>query len=416
MRVIVLIALAILGLDIAVHPASAQSWTSPRGRPPLWQIIALDRSGDTSWLYGAEDIAGDGASKFEADEAAADLTSVYADADRDRVWIRAYVAGTNPIPAELITFFFIDTDADARTGAHADAKELWAEFKTDPSSGGYERAIGVRGNGQLIGAYRWDAAQKRWTMLMPETDAIQIEIDRDQDPLPLSGKEHAYVQVAARHAISGLDAACKGSIFVRTWLDDPPQRSFGDDVAAAASCRPQLNPDGDPVILHAESCDADKDCPASARCREHVCVFEFACGADGDCRTGERCLSSKCVKVVTGACDDAADCEGLVCDASKCVACAESGSKACASGYACTPRGTCVDPDRVAMSGGETGGRGGADGGGGGSGAKDDDEYPDGKVRGGSFHCAAGSGESGSGWLWLVPLLALVFWRRARWS
>jgi hypothetical protein len=408
MRAFVLVAIAIVGVSVGVSAAGAQTWTNPRGRPPLWQIIALDRSGETGWLYGAEDISRDGASKLEADEASADLRSVYADADRNRVWIRAYVAASGNVSADLKMFFFIDTDERSDTGAGADATDLRPEFETDPSAGGYERAIGVGADGMLIGAWRWDAAMSRWTALTPSANAIQIEIESDQDPLRLAGTDHAYVQIAIEHSISGLDASCNGRIFVRSWLDDPPQRAFGDAVLGAAPCRPELDGLGDPEILRTGSCSADKDCPGAGHCREQICVFDYTCGSDVECRSEERCTSSLCVKVVSGTCDDDADCDGLVCDGDACVACSANGNRACADGLACTPSGTCVDPgDAAAGSGGKAGS---GDDAGGGSGAE---EYPPGKVRGGSFHCAAVSGERVSAsWLYAAPLLGL--WLRRR--
>src|SRR4051812_39304237 len=149
MRVSVVIAIAIVGVSIGVSAASAQSWSNPRGRPPLWQIIAVDSSGETGWPYGAEDIAGDGAGKLDSDEASADLRSVYADADKDRVWLRSYVAATGTLSADLVMFFFIDADERSDTGGGADAIDLRPEFKRDPSAGGYERAIGVGADGKL---------------------------------------------------------------------------------------------------------------------------------------------------------------------------------------------------------------------------------------------------------------------------
>ena len=408
MRASLWVAIATVVVGLSTSAAGAQTWTSPRGRPPLWQIIALDKSGEKSWPFGAEDIAGDGAGKFEADEASADLRSVYADADRNRVWIRAYVAATGNASANLVTFFFIDTDENSETGGGADSTDLWPEFESDPSEGGYERAVGVRVDGMLIGAWRWDTAGKRWMVVTPTTGAIQIEVDRDQDPIRFAGNEHAYVQVALEHSISGLDASCNGDIFVRTWLETPPDRSFGDTLLGAAACRPDLDNGGDPDILPRE-CDEDADCPAGGKCREDICVWEYTCDSDADCRDGERCMGSICVKVVSGPCDGDEDCEGLVCDANMCVACTQSGNRACESGLVCTPNGTCIDPDDAA---GGSGGSGGRPDGGGGSGAT---EYPPGKVRGGSFHCAAISGERGlGGWLYAAPVLALWLRRRRK--
>src|SRR5687767_8607530 len=88
----------LLSLALPVGRVAAQSWSAPRGRPVLWQISSVDASGEQGWPYGREDVAGDGLDSFESDEAATDLRTVYADADADELWIRAYVAATGAPP------------------------------------------------------------------------------------------------------------------------------------------------------------------------------------------------------------------------------------------------------------------------------------------------------------------------------
>src|SRR5688572_16119937 len=89
--------------------ARAQTWSSPRGRPALWQIISVDESGEAGWPYGAEDVAEDGIDSFDPDEAGADLRTVYADADATGLWIRAYVASEAAPPESVVAYFFIDS-------------------------------------------------------------------------------------------------------------------------------------------------------------------------------------------------------------------------------------------------------------------------------------------------------------------
>jgi hypothetical protein len=416
MRAIVVVAIVVVGICTGAASVRAQTWTSPRGRPPLWQIVSVDRSGERAWLYDAEDIAGDGAGAFQPDEAAADLRSVYADADRDRLWIRAYVASASAPPPELTMFYFIDVDRRDDTGGAAAAMPLWPDFMTDPSDGGYERAFGVRADGEVLGAWRWDSANERWQEQTPGPMAIEVEAERDRDPIRVAGLEHGYVQVSVEHALAGLDASCAGALFVRSWLETSAQRSFGDAVLSAGLCRGESNGIGDPLVLRIASCAADSDCPAAGRCRERVCLLEYECGSDVDCRTGERCTGSACVKVVTGSCDADSDCDGLVCEGSSCSACSDNGARACADGLVCTPRGACVDPSDAAAGAGATGGsaaRGGSGGtsgraGSSGSAGDADEDIPPGKVRGGAFHCAAvgGQGHGTAAWLWLAPLLA----------
>ena len=413
--------LALGAASLHVEPVFAQTWTSARGTPPLWQIIAIDHSGEAGWLYGAEDIAGDGANKFEADEAATDIRSLYADADADRLWVRAYVAANADLPAELVAFFFIDVDSRADTGGSADAKDLWPAFSPDSTAGGYERAIGVHGNGELVGVFRWNASSRSWMKQnpAPNASALRVELMRGLDPLRVAGNDHAYVQLALDHTLSGLDASCSGAIFVRSWLDKPAERSFGDELLAAAPCRPKLDGLGDPAVLRPGSCDADRDCPAAGRCRQHVCVFEYACSNDTDCRTGERCMGSSCVKRVEGTCGDASDCMGLVCDGGNCVACADNGARACASGLICTPNGSCADPQMLTAGSGATAGHSGGGGGNNAGTRNTEDTYPPGKVRGGSFHCAITHGtgsEHGPHALWYTvpPLFLWLLCRMTR--
>ena len=410
-------AVMLAGACALAAPLHAQTWTSPRSRPPLWQIISVDRSGEKGWLWGAEDIAKDGAAKYEMDEAATDLRTVYADSDRDRLWIRAYVGTTQPPPANLLFFAFLDTDARSDTGGGADATALRSEFSADPSRGGYERAFGVQADGSILGAWRWDTAQRKWVSLAPRgdedagaealADSIAVEARRDRDPVRVAGLEHGYLQFSAAHTLTGLNANCAANIFVRSWLDAAAPRSFGDEVQSEARCRPALDAFGDPNVLRVASCDADADCPAAGRCREQVCLLEYECDADADCRSEERCDASVCTKVVSGACDVSADCEGLVCDDGSCVACAERGARACATGRVCAPNGECLDPKAVGP--GPTGGSGAAAG----SGAGPSD-LPPGKVRGGAFHCALAPEHGRAVPAWLLGLVALALAARGR--
>src|ERR1700759_3781948 len=74
--------------------AHAQTWSLKRQRPSLFEIIAVDRTAEAGWPFGQEDIAGDGVTTTEPDEAAVDLRSVYADARAKKLWLRAYVSAT----------------------------------------------------------------------------------------------------------------------------------------------------------------------------------------------------------------------------------------------------------------------------------------------------------------------------------
>jgi hypothetical protein len=413
--------LAILGCIVSIAtlcavPAEAQTWSSPRTRPVLWQLISIDESGEPGWPYGGEDIAGDGLASFEADEAASDLRTVYADADASRTWIRAYVASELAPADAVIVYFFVDGDERDDTGGEAEDSALWPELAADPSGGGYEHVVAARGDGTLQGAWRWDAQAERWSPVTPRPADSTVQIDVDLDPIRIGDLERGYVQIELAHQLTGLDASCSGRIFVRSWHDDAPARAFGDDDVRARACRPTLDVFGDPDVLREPGCDADSDCPADGRCREGVCLFTSGCSAGGDCRDDERCLVGACVRVVEGSCDADADCNGLVCRTGDCVECAENGAQACDDPLLCSPNGQCVDPERGPPTAGRggtggagSGGRGGRGGTGGGTGG--DGATPPGKVRGGAFQCATvapiGSARARGGAWWLVLVLAL---------
>ena len=286
------IAVTLLGALIQTTSVSAQSWTAARTRPPLWQINSVDASGEPGWPYGSEDIAGDGTGTFPDDEAGADLRTAYADADADRLWLRAYVSGDAAPAMQLVAFFFLDIDGRDDTGGDAAGMPFWRDWDADPSAGGYERAVGVRGNGTLIGAYGW--MNDGWIPLPAPEDTVVVEVGSDRDPILFGTVEHGYVQVMLDHSGFGLDASCDGDVYVRLWHDGTGQRSFGDDDDAEAACRAPTDRYGDPNVLRRGTCNDDDDCPADGTCEDGVCMFEYACSRDGECRGGERCTSGAC--------------------------------------------------------------------------------------------------------------------------
>lgn len=372
-------------------PARAQTWSAPRGRPALWQIVSVDKSGEVGWPYGREDVAGDGTESLEADEAATDLRTVYADADPDRLWIRAYVVSEDAPPDAVTVYFFIDSDDRDSTGGDAETNALWPELDADPTAGGYDRAIAARGDGSVAGAWRWDAQAAEWTEIGPPAPDIEVEVDRDVDPIRIGVPERGYVQVDLDHDVSGLDASCQGNVFVRVRYDQAPTRVFGDDDDQSSACRVPTDAFGDPRVLRDPGCERDEDCPLDGRCREGICLFAYDCSGDQDCRGDERCENDACVRVIDRDCARDADCDGLVCDGGTCTACSENGARACAAGLLCSPNGACIDPDD-GPSGGGSGGRGGS-GGSGGSGTAG--AAAPGTTRGGAFECSAARAGTG---------------------
>jgi hypothetical protein len=377
---------------LAAATASAQTWSSQRERPALWQIISVDATGEPGWPYGDEDIAKDGAATFLIDEARTDLRTTYADADANRLWLRSYVSADEMGP-DLVAFFFVDADLNTKSGGPALSDVVWPLFESDPSAGGYEYVVGVRGDGSLLGHYRWNASTRLFEAQAVKPNTIAAAAGRDQDPILIGRPSHGYVQVAIDHALSQLDQNCHARIYVRLW-NDVPSRAFGDDDLGPAACRPEENAYGDPLVLQPDRCTSDADCPAGGRCEGEVCLFTYSCD---DCRDGEVCEGSKCVREVVASCTDDADCDGLVCESGACVACTESGARACDSGRLCSPDGSCVTPEET-------------------TGDSGDQNSDDGGVRGGAFHCSAAPGPAmlaslpSLGWLlalaWLPARLA----------
>lgn len=357
--------------------ASAQTWSLRREQPALFEIVAIDETAQPQWPFGSEDIAKDGAGTYAADEAAVDLRSVYADTRSDGFWVRAYVASAvAPMPS-AVAFFFLDNDSNARTGGKAEGDGLLDGWSTDPSPGGYEVAVGMRGDGSAIGVFFWDGAKDVWTLQPDKPALVTVETGNVLDPVGLSGDDHAYFQIMLDAKVVELGDGCTGPLFVRTWNDATGTRAFGDS-SDVTICKARLNAHGDPEILRSNECASDASCPAHGECRERTCVFEYACSKDDECRAGERCTASVCVRVVDKSCDADADCDGLVCASDKCTACSDSGDRACASGYVCTPGGTCIRPGDRGTSGRNGGGSGSS-----GSAAPAGE-----RVRGGAFTCA----------------------------
>jgi MYXO-CTERM domain-containing protein len=382
--------LASVGMPSTGH---AQSWSPGRTDPALWQVVSIDKTGEASWPYGREDVAGDGVDAFQADEATADLRSIYADAQADRLWLRAYVSATTEPSADLRAFFFLDNDARDNTGGKATGEPLDPKLGRDPTSGGYEIAIGVSGDGSVLGTWQWNAQSSRWQDVpnVKQQD-VRAEVGVAVDPLAIGAASHGYVQTDLLHTISGLTATCGGTIFVRTLHETTPVRAFADDAPKDFACRASNDAYGDPEVLRSYACTSDEQCPADGRCRDGICLFTYTCAKASDCPNDETCSANRCVRVVDGSCDDAADCDGLLCQSSRCVACSESGAGACANGQLCSPNGTCVDATGAPP------------------GSADDEPA---NVQGGPFSCSTrGTSSSGPAWLLCLSLLALIWQRR----
>lgn len=390
----------IIVLALGLPSASAQTWTSIRGRPALFQVVAIDRTGEPGWPYGREDVADDGLDRLDADEAQTDLRSVYADVDAQRLWLRAYfVSGVAPTAA-VTAVFFLDTDGRAATGGPPHGPLFEPLLGLDRSEGGYERALAVTGDGRLRAALLWDPLNSVWALVEPAPTVVRTESGRAIDPLGLGLPEHGYVQVDLTHEAAGIDASCAARILVRV-RHEAERRVFTDRTAEDFPCRRPADVYGDPDVVREFGCRVDAECPAGGRCREGVCLFAYECSRGEDCRTNERCVANRCVLNVDRACTTSSECDGLVCDSGRCTACIEGGAQSCSPGTYCSPNGSCVDPDDFEPSDGR------------------------GRVQGGAFHCAArGSSRSSLWWLLAAPFVVSLLVRRvfrrsrrvARWS
>ncbi|HEX6244963.1 MAG TPA: hypothetical protein VFZ61_28780 [Polyangiales bacterium] len=382
--------LGVLLSAATLSSAHAQSWSDTRENPALWQIVDIDRSGEPNWPYGAEDVARDGVVSFQADEAGTDLRTVYAAADADRVWLRAYVAASSAPPAAVRAFFFLDVDGRDSSGGPAYGDELSPLLGNDLTFRGYERALGINAEGDVLGAWEWNAGQRAWSEIrnrVPQT--LRAEVGSAPDPLAIGAADHGYLQVDVDHELSTLSQSCGGALFVRLVHEGTGGRSFGDDALNEFRCSAPLDPYGDPAVLRPNRCEQDDDCPANGRCRDGVCLFAYACDAAADCRSDETCTAGRCVRVVDADCTDNRDCDGLLCVSGSCESCTESGARACADGLTCSPNGSCVDTDDF-EPGGDAGG--GAD------------LPPGSKVQGGALTCSASGAQPGA----LGSLLALL--------
>jgi hypothetical protein len=197
------------------RPALA-AWADERTTPHLRDLVALDRTGEAGWLFGREDVAGDGVDTFAASEQAVDLRSVYAARDDERLWLRAYVASEQAPAADLKVFVFIDRDDDRRTGGSAIAPELDPAFTSDATRGGYDTVIGMQGGTALAGVWSWSEQDEEFALEPPAPlDAI-AESGVDIDPLRLFSDRHGYLQASLDAAALDITPSCEARLLVRS--------------------------------------------------------------------------------------------------------------------------------------------------------------------------------------------------------
>jgi hypothetical protein len=267
-------------------PASAATWAEDRTTPAVSELVAVDQTGEAGWLFGSEDIAGDGTGTFSDAEQAADVRSAYAATHGDRLWLRMYVSARTA-PTALKAFVFVDADDDPRTGGPARAPEIDPSLDADSSPGGYDYALAWTGAG-LIGAWRWQAGNGNRNGGMGSYQALtdleplhaQSELGTDLDPLRLNAPQNGYVQLAADLEPIQLGIRCEAQLLFRSSSGNLRDR----DVGSAGPCIPgDENDNGVADVAEPESsCTSDEQCPAGGACTDGQCVAPDAVLAAGE--------------------------------------------------------------------------------------------------------------------------------------
>ena len=337
--------LAPLALSLLSNTAQAQTWVGNRQGPSLVEILAIDATGEPNWLWGAEDVAGNG-NTFPANEQAIDARTVYVATDATRFYSRVYFSVPQAEPGEVTTFVLIDADQNPATGGSSAAAELDANFTADPTNGGYEYAIKVQraANGTATGSvWHFDETSRFFSQVTLQPGQVLAESNFFLDPLRVNEPIHGYVQSSVELAQVGLTQACAANIFVRT-TNQTQALGAGDLVVGLAEpCVPTLNTNNNvPVVVTTPParCTINAECPNGGICVNGDCVFAPPCVIDADCPATDRCNNGRCVVVGGTACVDSSTCNGLLCQRGVCVVCPNDA--ACGAGFVCGPDGRCV--------------------------------------------------------------------------
>jgi hypothetical protein len=395
------------GVASTASLAEAATWTGNRTTPRLSEIVAIDATGEAGWPYGQEDVSGDGPA-FQPQEQSVDVRTAYAAADSSLLWVRSYVSDSNSVGGSVTVFVFIDSDGNTSTGGSAASTVIHALFTTDPSQGGYEYVMALRGNGTVSGFWQWRQQQSAFVVMQTQAGAASGEAGADTDPILINGPQHGYVQGNVSLSEVGLTPTCAAKFLFRS-VNDAAGQAGGDlDVGRVAGCIPaDSNSDGVPdVIVPPQGCSADAQCPGGGLCVNGKCVLPHPCVDDQDCGPDEECTDDgRCVPRPTASgCTSNEQCDGLICEDGECLPCTPGGTQ-CGAGNRCGPDGTCYAG--VPTGTGGSGGTGGIQDGGP---LLEADET----VEGGACHCTT-RGVGGRPGVWMV-VVAFGLWvaRRRR--
>jgi len=257
-------------------PAGAQTWVQERTTPGLSELVAIDQTGEPSWLFGSEDLAADGAATFNAAEQAADVRSAYAATDDHRLWLRVYVSARTQ-PDALRAFLFVDADDNPNTGGPARAAIVDPALDSDVAgAGGYEFVLGWTGT-SFVRAWRWTPGNGNGNGNAGGYDSIndlvpfhaQPERGIDLDPLQLNAAENGYIQLALDFEPLQLSVRCDARLLFRA-----ASGTLRDsDVGRAGPCVPgDANDNGVADVAESDApCSSDSQCPAGGSCDDGKC-------------------------------------------------------------------------------------------------------------------------------------------------
>lgn len=388
MAVRLALGVTILGVSLSwAAAAGAQTWEGNRTTPHLGEVLVIDDSGESSWQFGAEALASD-----------EDVRSVYGARGSSQAWFRFYVSSSDPPAAGLIAYVFIDADTNRATGGAATIEDIDPALTDDPSDGGYEYFVRVPSDGTDPMVFEWDGTA--WVDAGVQPNRVVSEVGTDVDPILIGAATHGYVQTAIDFGVAGLDASCNADLYFRSTNGDGGDLEIGELVA----CVPRdANADRVPDVLFPPDCASDGECPGDGVCIDGTCIIPVGCATAADCAADEDCTDGVCVAQGGTACEDEADCDGLVCDNGSCVPC--SADADCGGGR-CAADGRCIDIDSPPPTLGGSAGAG--------------PEYglaldAGDEVRGGACKCQAPGRARGRG-AWLVVLAAAALISRRRFS